>query len=251
MSGPTADAAADAKAKAAADSAALAFHPIFRAIADRFWIMHKIRIADHIEEIKEVYWRTEEGVDFVPKSAAAWTKALRKAGFVHDKRDKHLGFIPSVGTFAALATTGEGYREPGSPSLHCAVASFLCKVHLDNVGFVLTGYTADAGQHIVDELGYQTYVVANVAKLSVPLASFLGRIHPIMPNSSQFKPFSAVGARFDVYSKRSRDQQRQVKLTVDFTHACSDITCGTLGRFQGKSFQGENQVMLNLWFTGL
>ena len=225
-------------------------HPVYQAIRDRFRKVHHINIEDHIQAVQKVYWRTEEGFDFVPKSAAAWTQALRRAGFAHDVRDKHLGIIPSVGFFAALATVGEGYREPGSPSLHCAVANAMCKVHLDNMGFVLTGYGPDAGQHSIDELGWQTYVVAPFAKLSVPLASVLARFHPVVPNSRQFKPFSAVGVQFDIYSKRSRDQQMQLKLTIDLTHACSDATCGALSALHGRSITGENQAMLNLSVLG-
>lgn len=226
------------------------YHPVYRAIRNRFRMLYHIEIDDHIASVQKVYWRTEEGFDFVPRDARAWTQALQAAGFVHDLRDKHLGIIPSVGFFAALATAGEGYREPGSPSLHCAVADSMCKVHLDNVGFVLTGYGPDAGQHIIDELGWQTYVVAPLANISLPLASALARLHPVVPNSRQFRPFSEVGVQFDLFSARSRDQQTQLRLTIDVTHACSDATCGALSRVQGRTFRGENKVMLNFTVLG-
>ena len=226
-------------------------HPVYQGIRDRFWLRYQIKIGDYIGKVTDIKWRLEEGFDFVPTDFEAFTSALRKAGFVHDVRDKHLGIIPSVGYFAALATEGEGYREPGSPSLHCAVARRLCKVHLDNFGFVLNGgYGPDAGEHIIDELGYQTYVVANVAKLSVPVASVLARFHPVLPNSRQFKPFSAAGFQFDLLSGRSRDLQRQWKLTIDVTHACSDLTCGALRFVHGQEVRGENQFMLRLYVLG-
>jgi len=73
------------------DHADYAFHPVFEAIKDRFQMIHRIRIEDHIASVEEVYWRTE--------------------------------------------------------------------------------------------LGWQTYVVAPLAKLSIPVASALARFHPIVPNS--------------------------------------------------------------------
>lgn len=226
------------------------YHPVYRGIRDRFWLVHGIDLTRFIGRMVDVKWRLEEGFDFVPTDHVAFTAALRNAGFAHDVRDKHLGIIPSVGYFAALATEGEGYRERGSPSLHCAVARRLCKVHLDNFGFVLTGYEPDAGEHIVDELGYQTYIVANVARLSRPLAGVLARLHPMVPNSRQFKPFSAVGFSFDVASGRSRNLQRQWKLSVDVTHACSDLSCGALRALHGQKVEGENQFMLNFTVIG-
>ena len=50
--------------------------------------------------------RVEEGCNFVPWDAGEFEAAIKRAGFKNDLREKHLGFIPSVGALAALATPG-------------------------------------------------------------------------------------------------------------------------------------------------
>lgn len=126
--------------------------PVYAGISRRFRSRHGIDISTHIEKMTWLGRVVEQGFNFVPWNACEFEQAIKQAAFENDRREKHLGFLPSVGTLAALVTRGEGYREKGSPNLHCAIAPDLCNVHLDNVGFRLDGYGPDAGQHIVDEL---------------------------------------------------------------------------------------------------
>lgn len=227
-------------------------NPVFQRINRRFFIRYGILLGDHIDSVEKVSWRPQEGFDFVPHDAAAFTEVLKQARFQHDSRERTFGLIPGIGYFAALVTRGEGYREQSAGlMLHCAVAKDLCNIHLDDTAFVLEGYNANAGQHIADDLIWQTGVVANVAKLSLPLASVLGRIHPIVPNLRQMRPLSAVGAQFDLYTRSSANEQILLKLTIDYTHSCSDLTCGALQAIHGQTVKGEDQFMLTLNVTGL
>ena len=226
--------------------------PVYKAISHRFAKNYGIVISKHIHSVEKIYWRNQEGFEFVAKSPGALVQALVQARFQHDARDRIFGIIPSLGTFAALATTGEGYREQSvGLMLHCAVSNDLCSVHLDDTAFVLDGYNANAGQHIANDLIWQTGIVANVAKLSVPVASVLSRFHPIVPNLHQFKPLSEVGAGFDIYTRGSDDEKRVTKVTLDFTHSCSDHTCGALKAIDGQKIEGSNQVFLKLEIIGL
>jgi hypothetical protein len=222
---------------------------------------HFIDIRAHIKSMWKLKRRLEEGFYFVPKDVGKWEAALIHAGFQHDLREKHLGFIPSVGALAALATTGQGYRERGSPSLHCAVARDMCNVHLDNIGFRFNGYSPDAGQHIVDELLWQDNVVPFLGKIfslsglsklvPISVTDVFHRAHPLVPNSGQSKPFREMGAEFDIASGRSRDLQQQWRFTFDVTHSCSDYTCGVWRTLNGKSVEGENKVMFMFKVVGM
>ena len=225
---------------------------VFDTIRKRFFVLYGIKLGDHIDSVEKVTWRPQEGFDFIPTDAKAFVKALIEARFQLDSRERSFGIIPGIGYFAALATHGQGYREQSAGvMLHCAIAPDICNIHLDNTGFVLEGYNANAFQHIADDLLWQDKIVRNVARLSVPLAKVLGRVHPIVPNLRQFKPLSEVGVQFDVYSRRSDDERSIFKLTIDATHSCSDVTCGALRALHGKSIEGENRIMLMVNVIGL
>ena len=88
---------------------------IYSGISTRFRTRHGIDISKHIESMSWLGRRVEEGFSFVPWDAREFETAVKRAGFENDLREKHLGFIPSVGALAALATHGQGYRERGSP----------------------------------------------------------------------------------------------------------------------------------------
>jgi hypothetical protein len=226
--------------------------PVYTAISRRFHARHGIDIGAHIEKMTQLGRRVEQGFYFVPWDAGQFEQALKRAGFENDRREKHLGFIPSVGTLAALATRGEGYRETGSPSLHCAVAPDLCNVHLDNVGFRLNGYGPDAGQHIADELAWQDKIVPLLGKLLPHQATdFLHRFHPVIPSTRQVKPFSEIGVEFDVLSGRSRDLQRHWRVTVDLTHSCADVTCGVWRKLHDQTVEGDDKVMVMFKVFGM
>lgn len=169
---------------------------VYRTISDRFRERHGIKIDDHIHVMKEVGHKVGVGITFVPVDHRSLKSALRQPLFTHDDR-RHL-----CDALAALATTGEGYREVGVPSLHCQISGAECNIHLDDFGFVAIGpdgrkyYNPDLVQHIVDELGWAT--VANwVHGKSPTLGSFLGRMHPVLPNSrNRYAP--VIGGRFVV-----------------------------------------------------
>ena len=227
-------------------------HPVYRRINNRFFVRYGIMLGDHIASVEKVNWRVQEGFDFIPANAAAFVQAITNARFQLDSTERSYGIIPGVGFFAALATHGQGYREQSAGEmLHCAIANDICNIHLDDTGFVLEGYNANALQHIADDLLWQDKIVKNVAKLSVPIASVLGRVHPIVPNLRQMRPLSEVGVQFDVYSRPSKDEMSIMKLTIDATHSCSDMTCGAWSAVHGKTVEGENKFMLNLQVLGL
>lgn len=221
--------------------------PIFRQLAERFSRVHHIDIHRHIEYVIKLGHRLEQGFDFVPMLASEWEEELKRARFQQDVRERHLGFIPSVGSVAAAATKGEGYREPGSPSLHCSVSPSVCNVHLDTVGFKVDGgYGPDAPQHIVDELFWQDKVVKNLEKvLPKWTTDTLYRLHPIVPSSRQVTPYSReVGVQVDLLNMRRNNLQQQILITVDLTRSCSDATCGAWRQLNGKSVTTENKVMV-------
>lgn len=227
------------------------FNEVYRAISSRFFQFHHIKISDYIDKMLSVSHRYEEGFNFVPKDADKWEDALKKAKFQPDTREMHFGIIPSVGKVAALATRGNGYREKGTPSLHCAVAKDECSVHLDNIGFRSDGYGPDAGQHIVDELIWQDKIVPRLRWVApAAVVDFLHRIHPVVPNTRQFRPFSQVGLEFDVMSRRSPNLQQQLKITIDLSHSCSNASCDAFRRLNGSSLRMENTLMLNFKVIG-
>ena len=125
-------------------------------------------------------------------------------------------------------------------------------MHLDDIGFRLEGYGPDAGQHIVDELVWQDKIVPALGTLlPTVVTDFLQRFRPVIPNTRQVKPFSGLGLEFDVASGRSRDLQRQWRVTIDVTHSCSDITCDVWRKLDGKAVKGDNKTMLWLKVVGM
>jgi hypothetical protein len=225
---------------------------VYQDIRHRFRTRHQIDISKYIMSMTKLTQRYEDGFDFVPWNADAWERALVRAGFKPDLRETHLGFIPSIGKLAALATHGGGYREDGSPSLHCAVAKDRCNVHLDNIGFRLHGYNPDLGQHTTDELAWQAIIVPLLGKVLPPQAvQLLHRFHPVVPNSRQVKPYSEIGVEFDVKQGRSRDLQRHWRLTIDLTHSCSDATCGVWRKINGQTVEGDNKLLVSFKVMGM
>ena len=170
------------------------FNDVYRVIANRLRDRHKIKIDEHVDSMLKIGSRVGQGITFWPVDHIKLKGLLSTAAFTHDNR---MEFCEAL---AASATQGEGYRESGAPSLHCQISRVSCNIHLDSYGFVAIGpdgkkyYNPDLVQHIVDELGWAT-VVEWLEKKSSPLGGFLGRIHPILPNSrNNYAP--AVGGRF-------------------------------------------------------
>ncbi len=170
---------------------------IYKQIASRLYNRHKIRIADHINVMEKIGTRLGQGIEFEPIDGGNLKNLLKMPKFAHDNR-KHLCDLVAAG-----ATKGEGYREIGVPSLHIQVAPTLCKIHIDNFGFVAIGpdgqkyYNPDLVQHIVDELFWEDKFVGWVSTKNQTLGGFLGRIHPVLPNSRNRYKLD-FGGRFDV-----------------------------------------------------
>lgn len=169
---------------------------VYNTIANRLFMRHQILIGEHIQTIKKISHDIGEGISFIPKDHLRLQALLRTPLFAKDNRSH---FCDAV---AALATKGEGYREVGVPSLHCAISSGFCNIHLDSFGFVAIGpdgkkyYNPDLVQHIVDELGWAS-VIGWVSKRNPLIGGVLGGLHPILPNSrNSYKP--AIGVKFDL-----------------------------------------------------
>ncbi len=246
---------------------------VYTGIATRFEKFHKINIAAHIEKIVRTFSRLEQGFEFIPKDANAFEYALKTAGFEPDLKYRSFGVIPSIGTFAAGATRGQGFREPGSPSLHCAIdraqvatapggsvaeskRRAFCSVHLDTMGFKVSGaYGPDAFQHIIDELLWQDKLVPALGKylgLSDAVTDVLYRIHPIVPNSTQIRPYTDWGISARLFDRRTADLQTQIRVDLDVTHSCSDLTCGLLRRsLDDLTIRPDNKVMVTFKVFGM
>lgn len=181
-------------------------HDSFKAISERLATLNPpISLGSHIQHgTKEVDDKleigptTSEGVSFVPRDHIALRREIVRArsrggapAFHYDDRKIW------VFKLAAAATHGLGYREIGSPSLHCAIAADVCNIHLDDFGFVAVGkdgktyITPDALPHIADELVYRAYIRKYVRKALVaglgeqiasPATGLLDRSYLALPN---------------------------------------------------------------------
>jgi len=231
--------------------------PMWRMISARFYNVHSIELRKHVKSIVKVNSTISAGFDFVPVDAEKWADALQHGGFQPDSRERALGILPSVGSIAALATHGQGFRESTEPSLHCAVAKDYCNVHLDNIAIRLGNYNANAPEHVVDELFWQDKIVPLLGRvgLPTPLVDILRRAHPMIPNLRQVTAVTKewqprVGVELDIARVRSQDASKQVRVYVDFSHACSNSTCKILNNMQGKTYN-DDRVMFMIEVTGL
>jgi hypothetical protein len=231
--------------------------PMWRMIATRFYKRHHIDLRKHVKAIIEVKATINAGFDFVPVDGDAWGKALELAGFQPDLRERILGIFPSVGSVAAMATHGQGYRENSEPSLHCAVAKDKCNVHLDNIGIRLGNYNANAPQHVADELIWQDKILPGMLRIGISthFVDLLRRAHPIIPNLRQVTAVTKeweprVGVEFDIARVRSKDASKQLRVYLDFSHACSNSTCKLLNNVQGKTYADE-RLGFTIEVTGL
>ena len=231
--------------------------PMWRTISARFYNLHSIDLRKHVKSIVKVNATINAGFDFVPVDAQKWAEALLHGGFEPDVREKSLGIIPSVGSIAALATHGQGFRENSEPSLHCAVAKDFCNIHLDNVGIRLGNYNANAPQHVVDELVWQDKILPALLKIGISshFVDLLRRVHPIIPNlrqptavTKEWEP--RIGAEFDLARVRSQDASKQLRVYIDFSHACSNSTCKALNTMQSKTYD-DGRLMFTIEVTGL
>ena len=59
-----------------------------------------------------------------------------------------------------------------------------------------------------------------------------------------------VGVELDISRVRSQDASKQVRVYVDFSHACSNSTCKLLNNMRGKTYN-DDRVMFVIEVTGL
>jgi hypothetical protein len=241
----------------AEQSAWMLHSPMWRMISARFYNLHHIDLRKHVKSIVKVNSTISAGFDFVAVDADRWAEALQRGGFQPDSRERILGILPSVGSIAALATHGQGYRENSEPSLHCAVEKDYCNVHLDNVGIRLGNYNANAPQHIADELIWQDKIIPALLKIGISshFVDILRRAHPVVPNLRQVTAVTKewqprIGVELDIARVRSKDASKQLRVYIDFSHACSNSTCKLLNTMQGKTYN-DDRVMFTIEVTGL
>lgn len=230
---------------------------MWRMISARFFNLHHIDLRKHVKYISKVYPTINAGFDFVPVDADQWAEALRNSGFQPDSRERILGILPSVGSIAALATHGQGFRENAEPSLHCAVAKDRCNIHLDNIAIRIGSYNANAPLHVVDELVWQDNILPALIKIGISthFVDLLRRVHPVIPNLKQVTAVTKewqprVGVELDIARVRSTDASKQLRVYLDFSHACSDSTCKLINNVQGKAYN-DDRVMFTVEVTGL
>lgn len=185
-------------------------------IEDRFRILYKIDLGDHIKRVIKMGATTGEGFSFEPVDHKMFRLALQKTKkFFPDNGPYSHG--DAIGTIAASATNGEGWREEGLLSLHCAIAPEVCSVHLDGVGFVLEGrrgkYGPDVINHIAHDLGWWSIVNAAYRQSSL-LGDVLSRIHPhvLSGKNPDLMSFTLSQCRHQRRSDRCEDFHRSRSL---------------------------------------
>lgn len=176
--------------------------PVYTAIQNRFSrFSPRINIGEHIDSMMEIGRTISEGITFKPvnvlllRMEIAFTYLDRHSyqrAFHWDNRKIW------VNKLAALATDGEGYREIGKPSLHCAISEEKCNIHIDEFGFVAISpygeeyFTPDLVRHIGDELIWRDKIRKNAIRflkfslpneIAEPAAKLLDHTYLVLPNS--------------------------------------------------------------------
>jgi len=208
--------------------------PVYREIANRFLrFTPPILLHRHIAKMINVGRTISEGITFEPEDhlrfqmAVAFAKSTRFSGMPAFHWDNRKVGIYRV---AALATDGEGYREIGQPSLHCDIGTKVCKVHLDEFGFVERGpdgeeyFTPDLFRHIIDELVWRAKVrPVLIGKLnylprylSIPVGELLDRSYIVAP-SAENRYDVRFGAGVKLWSGKNVD--------LRFEFFCRDGAC--------------------------
>src|SRR6267143_1557511 len=157
------------------------------------------------------------------------TIAARFLRFTPQKRINNR--MVCIYALAAAATDGEGYREIGQPSLHCAISKTICNVHLDEFGFVGVGpdgeeyLTPESIRHIIDELFWRAKIRPLVRKaldtalpsfLSLPAGELLDRTYIVAPTKdNKYDLRLGVGMKFKV-----RD-----RVDLRFEYTCGNPNC--------------------------
>lgn len=223
---------------------------IIRGILDRFNRKYKTSLLPYIKEITRVGFAIDEGFYFTSDNRHALKKVLMGTNkFVDDSAS-------FVGRICMKATHGIGYRETGSKmtdkSLHFALAHDLCSVHLDETLFTITGpdgntyYSLDAAQHGVNDLAWRDKIVRPISNWNKPIGSILGRVRPVVPNTSD--GLFTYGADFNISKSKNVSLNFQYRRDFNYNNFYKlkkDSVEGFLGSLKG--FDGGNaKYMVNL-----
>lgn len=217
--------------------------PVFREIQRRFLRFNPpISISEHIDSIIEFGRTVSEGITFKPVSALklrmeiAFTKASKYSNHPAFHWDDRKVWVFEL---AAMATDGEGYREIGTPSLHCAISDAKCNLHIDEFGFIaMTPFgeefiTPQSVRHIGDELIYRDKIRKNVIRalkfalpyqISEPASKLLDRTYLVLPGeadrygfdiNNKFKPRVGIGGK--IWGNRTAN--------LRFEYTCGNANC--------------------------
>jgi hypothetical protein len=228
--------------------------PVYKAISDRFLSFRpQIKIGEHIDTMKEIGRTISEGITFVPKNssmlrfAIATTRINEKDVFPAFHWDNRKIWINKL---AALFTDGEGYREIGTPSLHCAIGKEECSVHIDEFGFVERGrnggtyFNPESFRHIFDELTWRAIVRPQIIKglqlalpvqLSEPASKLLDKTYLVLPSAENNYDFKNVNLRVDGSTLQGSDFEPRAgagiklienkKVNLKFEYTCGNVNC--------------------------
>ena len=91
--------------------------------------------------------------------------------------------------------------------------------------------------------------------ISPHFVDILRRVHPVVPNLRQVTAVTKewqprVGVELDIARVRSKDASKQLRVYIDFSHACSNATCKLLNNMQSKTYN-DDRVMFTIEVTGL
>lgn len=223
---------------------------IIRGILDKFNGKYKISLLPYIKEITKVGFAIDEGFYFTSDNRHALKKVLMGTNkFVDDSAS-------FVGRICMKATHGIGYRETGSKmtdmGLHFALAYDICSVHLDETLFTITGpdgntyYSLDAPQHGVNDLAWRDKIVRPISNWYKPLGSILGRVRPVVPNTSD--GLFNYGADINLSKNKNLSIDFQYRRDLNYSNFY-ELKKDNVGGFLGslKGFDGGNaKYMINL-----
>ena len=228
--------------------------PVYTEIQRRFLrFSPRICIGEHIDSMIEIGRTVSEGITFKPRNSlrfkmdVAFTKLDNYSNHQAFHWDNRKIWIHKL---AALSTDGEGYREIGTPSLHCAINEEKCNVHIDEFGFIaLTPFgeeyfTPDLIRHIGDELIWRDKIRKNVIRflksslpdeLAEPAAKLFDHSYLVIPSSqdrygfdinNKFRP--RAGAGFKLWENKV--------VNARFEYTCGNFNCSDNRKMVWLSF---------------
>jgi hypothetical protein len=213
--------------------------PVFQEILTRLLTLKPgISVMEHMLAMKDVGRTRAEGITFWVKDYMKFRMAIAFAknntGQLAFHWDNRKVWIYEL---AAVSTDGQGYRQIGSPSLHCAVGDTLCNVHVDEFGFVERGpngeyFTPNLGRHIGDELFWRAKVrpllLQGLRKmphyLAEPASKLLDHTNLILPSmddrygldiNDRWRPRVGMGVKGKLNDR----------VDVGFEFTCGNVNC--------------------------